>query len=129
MPLFEFRCQECEKQFTFLAGMIAESAEAKCPRCGSQELKKLMSRFSRGRSDDDRMEHLAERLESSDFDDDKAARRFAREMGREMGAETGEDLSDEIEEMIEMESREELSQEGEAGPSGRASSADDGTIY
>ena len=129
MPLYEFRCEECEKRFTFLAGMIAESSEALCPRCGSSRLKKLMSSFRRGRSDDERMEVLAERLETSDLDDQASARRFAREMGREMGAETGEDMSDEIEEMIEMESRGDDLNEGEAGLPGRASSSDDGTIY
>ena len=122
MPLFEFECHQCAKRFTFLTGVIAENDEAKCPRCGSAELKKLISRFVRGRSDDARMDALADRLESSDLDDERAARRFAREMGREMGAETGEDMSDEIEELIESEARGEDS--GAASGSG-----DDGTIY
>lgn len=122
MPLFEFECHQCDKRFTFLMGVIADNAVAKCPRCGSTALKKLMSRFGHGRSDDARMDALAERLESSDLDDERAARRFAREMGREMGAETGEDMSDEIEELIESEAR----GEGESTSSG---TSDDGTIY
>lgn len=120
MPLFEFECHQCEKRFTFLTGVIAENHEAKCPRCGSSELKKLISRFVRGRSDDARMDALADKLESSDLDDERAARRFAREMGREMGAETGEDMSDELEELIESEAR---------GDDGSAAGGDDGTIY
>ena len=121
MPLFEYICVECSKQFTFLTGVVAENAEPRCPRCASQNLRKLMSRVARGRSDDARMDALAERLESQDLDDATTVRRFAREMGREMNAETGEDLSDEFEEMIEAEAR------GEAGDLG--GSADDGTIY
>lgn len=135
MPLFEYRCQSCGKQFTFLSGVVAESGAPACPRCRSMELKKLMSRFSRGRSDDARMEALAEKLEGSDFEDDASARRFAREMGREMAAESGEDVSDEIEELIELEARGESGEDsledapGSGALSGRGSSGDDGTIY
>ena len=135
MPLFEYRCQDCGKQFTFLSGVVSESAAPACPRCRSVELKKLMSKFARGRSDDARMEALAEKLEGSEFEDDASARRFAREMGREMAAESGEDVSDEIEELIELEARGE-SGEGDSedaplgGAPGRGSgSGDDGTIY
>ena len=128
MPLFEFRCLDCEKRFTFLAGVIADNDEAKCPRCGSEELKKLISRVARGRDDDARLDAMADKLENSDFDDEREVRKFAREMGREMGSETGEDMSDEIEAMIEAEARgEDMDSSGAGGFGG--SSGDDGTIY
>lgn len=122
MPLFEFVCLDCEKRFTFLTGVVAEEEAPRCPRCQSEKLKKLMSRFSRGRSDDARMEELGDKVENQDFDDPRQLRRFAREMGREMGAETGEDLSDEMEALFE----EELDESGGASP---RSGGDDGTIY
>jgi len=125
MPLYEYVCQHCAKQFTFLAGMIADNTDARCPRCGAADLKKLMSRVARGRSDDDRMEAMADKLEGADLENPRDLRRFAREMGREMGAETGEDMSDEMEELIEAEARGELD---EGGPGG-GSSGDDGKIY
>ncbi len=118
MPLFEYACRSCDKRFTWMSGVVADERAPQCPRCHSIDLKKLISRVTRGRSDDARMEVMADRLENQDFDDARAVRRFAREMGREMGAETGEDLSDEMEEMIESEAG------GDAGGGG-----DDGTIY
>ncbi len=124
MPLFEFRCLDCDKQFTFLTGVIVENRDPKCPRCASTQLKKLISRVGRGRSDDDRMEAMAERLESADMDDPRDLRRFAREMGREMSAETGEDMTDELEQMIEAEALGENEGNGAMGGGG-----DDGTIY
>jgi putative FmdB family regulatory protein len=127
MPLFEYVCRECSKQFTFLSGVISDNTEPTCPRCGSSELRKLMSRISRGRSDDERMEAMAERLETKDLDDPGSLRQFAREMGREMSAETGEDMTDEMEAMIEAEARGEL--DDEAGFGGGSGSGDDGTIY
>ncbi len=122
MPLFEYACQECDKRFTFMVGVVADNDDPRCPRCQSLNLKKLISRVARGRSDDERMDAVADRLESQDFEDPRALRRLAREMGREMGAETGEDLSDELEELIESEA----SGEGTGSTGG---SGDDGTIY
>lgn len=119
MPLYEYTCQECGKRFTFLAGVVADNTDAACPRCHSANIKKLMSRFTRGRSDDDRLDAMADKLDDANLDDPGALRRFAREMGREMGAETGEDLSDEMEAMIEAEAN------GQGGSGG----GDDGTIY
>lgn len=119
MPLFEYSCCDCQKQFTFLSGVITDNSDPKCPRCNSTSLKKLMSRFSRGRSDDARMEAIAEKMESRDMDDPGELRRFAKEMGRELSAESGEDMSDEIEQMMEE----------EASGGGSTSGGDDGTIY
>jgi putative FmdB family regulatory protein len=124
VPLFEYRCRDCSKQFTFLAGVVSSNSDALCPRCGSNQLQKLISRVARGRSDDDRMEAMADRMESRDMDDPAELRRFAREMGRDMAGDTGEDMTPEIEEMIESECR----GQGDAGGCG-ACGGDDGTIY
>lgn len=115
MPLFEYRCQSCDKRFTFLSGVVSGEVEPQCPVCASKALKKLISRFRAGRSDDERMESIAEKLESRDLDNASDLRRFAREMGKEIGAETGEDLGDEMEELIENESQ--------TGPSGSGDDA------
>lgn len=126
MPLFEYVCRACGKRFTFLTGVVAENTDPTCPVCRSSDLKKLISRFSRGRSDDDRLDSMADQMDSQDFEDPRALRRFAREMGKEMGAETGEDLSDELEALIESEASED---EG-CGPGGCGHcSKDDGNIY
>jgi putative FmdB family regulatory protein len=119
MPLYEYSCRACGKQFTFLSGVVSDNGEPRCPRCDSTELSRLMSRVARGRSDDDRMEAIAERMENRNLEDPRDLRRFAREMGREIAAETGEDMSAEMEELIASEAR------GEADGGG----GDDGTIY
>ena len=121
MPLFEYACRNCDKRFTWMSGVVAASPPPSCPACHSADLRKLISRVTRGRNDDARMESIADRLETQDFDDARQLRRFAREMGREMGAESGEDLSDEMEELIEAEAN----GQGAMGMGG----ADDGTIY
>jgi hypothetical protein len=119
-PFSSFPASTAINAFTFLTGVVADEDPPRCPRCQSEKLKKLMSNFSRGRSDDDRMEALGDRLENQNFDDPTQLRRFAREMGREMGAETGENMADEMEAMIEEEA---------SGASAMSGGGDDGTIY
>ena len=122
MPLFEYACRSCDKRFTWMSGVVSTERPPRCPACQSTDLRKLISRVTRGRTDDARMESLADKLENQDFDDSHELRRFAREMGREMGAESGEDLSDEMEELIEAEAK-------GHGEMGMGNHADDGTIY
>lgn len=99
MPLFEFSCRACAKRFTFLCGVVQNETPPRCPRCASEDLTKLMSRFARGRDDDARMDALAERLDDGGLDDDANLRRFAREMSHEIEAETGENLEGDFEEL------------------------------
>jgi hypothetical protein len=44
--------------------MVADDGETKCPSCGGDKTQKLVSRFARYRSEDDRIEALADRMET-----------------------------------------------------------------
>lgn len=123
MPLFEYICQDCHKQFTFMSGVVADNSDPQCPRCHSVNLRKLMSRVSRGRSDDDRMDDFVEKMDNQNMDDPATLRRFAREMGNELSAESGEDMRDDIEQLIEEETH------ADRYSGGKSSNGDDGTIY
>jgi putative FmdB family regulatory protein len=43
MPLFEYRCLACDRQFELL---IRGSAEPACPACGATRLERLLSMFA-----------------------------------------------------------------------------------
>ena len=43
MPIYEFRCESCDKTFEHLAMTSGEVVEIKCPSCGSDELTRVMS--------------------------------------------------------------------------------------
>ena len=60
MPLFEFRCEECRRRFTLLVGVVAASSARQCPRCGSERVRKLISRFAVARSEDDLLDSMAD---------------------------------------------------------------------
>ena len=43
MPLYEYRCSQCRKEFTLLRRMDEATAPAVCPACGSTETERLIS--------------------------------------------------------------------------------------
>lgn len=46
MPLFEYDCSECGRPFEELVLSTANSQAITCPRCGSPQVKKKISRFA-----------------------------------------------------------------------------------
>ena len=98
MPVFEYRCTDCRRKFQTLVGVVAEPDDEKCPNCGSKNTSKLVSRFARYRSEDDRVDELADRMENMGEPDSPSQ---MREVMRELGKALDEDASDEMEEMFE----------------------------
>src|SRR2546428_3099913 len=114
MPIYEFRCTDCGRKTTVLTLRVSEQVEPKCERCGSAKLTRLMSRFALVRSEDDRMDDLADPSSLGDLDenDPKSMARWMRKMGKELG----EDVGDDFDEMVDqMEGGEEDSDEGGDG--------------
>lgn len=98
MPVYEYRCQSCGKRFQALIGMTAEPDDEACPHCGSKETARLVSRFIRGRSEDARVDEIADRLETMGEPESPAEMRaLAKEMGRAMD----DDMSEDLEAMFE----------------------------
>jgi putative FmdB family regulatory protein len=46
MPIFEFKCKNCNHVFEELVMSSAENGGVECPNCGTQSTEKLMSAFS-----------------------------------------------------------------------------------
>jgi len=46
MPIYEFRCAECDHQFSLLLPMSQSNAEHACPRCQSPSARRLISSFA-----------------------------------------------------------------------------------
>jgi hypothetical protein len=64
-----------------------------------------MSRFARIRSEDDRLDSLADPSSFGDLDenDPKSVARWAKKMGKELGEDMGEDFDQMMEEAVEEE--------------------------
>lgn len=78
--------------------MVVGANEVICPKCGGTKADKLVSRFIRGRTEDDRVDEMADHLELMGEPESPSA---MREMMKEMGKGMEEDLSDEMEQMFE----------------------------
>ena len=46
MPIYEYICKKCTETFALLQWQSNAEETAKCPKCGSEDLKKLPSSFS-----------------------------------------------------------------------------------
>lgn len=106
MPIYEFACQSCGKRSSQLVSISSEDLDP-CPHCGRADLTKLVSRFRMGRSEDTRVEELANRLEAMGEPDSPSDMRH---MVREMGKAMDDDMADDMEEMFEADMEE------DAGP-------------
>jgi len=45
MPLYEYKCRQCDKKFETLVSSSKANDPIKCPECGSNETSKLLSSF------------------------------------------------------------------------------------
>jgi putative FmdB family regulatory protein len=103
MPIYEYRCRDCGKRYSVLTLRVSEQPRPRCSKCGSEAAERLLSRFAMPRSEESRLESLADpsKLSGVDESDPKSVARWMRKMGREMGDELGggdfEEMMDEME--------------------------------
>ena len=100
MPIYEFECLDCHRKTTALVLSRDRIAEVRCKRCGGARLEKQFSRFATPKSEDARMDALADPSTMGDIDenDPKSMARWMKRMGKEMGEDFGEDLDQAMEE-------------------------------
>lgn len=99
MPTYEYRCEQCRRRNAYtVRGFNPPDAPA-CNYCGSASLKRIISRVAIMKSEDARMEAMADPSSFGDLDenDPKSMARFMRKMGGEMG----EELPPEFGEMVD----------------------------
>ena len=103
MPIYEYHCLDCRRRVSILVRSISNPGTPACPRCGGQKLERLMSRFARVRSEDARLDALADPGALGDLDesDPKSVTRWAKRMGKELGEDLGEDFDHMVEEAVE----------------------------
>jgi putative FmdB family regulatory protein len=99
MPIYEYRCGQCGRKTAIWWRSLAriERSHPKCTRCGSDSLRRLVSRAAHLRGDDSRLDSLADSdMGGLDENDPKSLGR----MMRKLSAEAGEDMGDEFDEMV-----------------------------
>jgi len=112
MPIYEYRCTSCKRKVTVLTLRASETVDPRCDHCGGRDLTRLMSRFAMVRSEESRLDDLADpsSLDGLDENDPKSMARWMRKMGKELGEDTGEDFDQMVD---ELEAGEGAGEEGE----------------
>ncbi len=110
MPIYEYTCKSCKRRMSFLV-LKPASFKPVCKYCKGKELEQLFSRFSSPKSEEQRLESLADpsSLGGLDENDPASVARWMKKMGREMGEDMGEDFD---------EMAEEAAREAASGPGG-----------
>jgi len=106
MPIYEYRCQDCGKVSSFIVLSMRNAFRPKCPRCQSEKMTKLISRVARVRSEESRLESLADPSKFGDLDekDPASMARWMKRLGKELGEDMGEDFGSLVDEAMEEES-------------------------
>lgn len=101
MPIYEYRCRACGKKTTALVLVRERASDVRCQFCQGADLERLWSRFATVKSEEARMEALADPSAMSGLDenDPKSMMQWMKRMGQEMG----EDLGSDFEEAMEQE--------------------------
>jgi len=93
MPIYEYSCLKCKRRMSFLV-LSPASFQPVCKFCKSTDLEQLFSRFSSPKSEERRLESLADpaSLAGLDENDPASVARWMKKMGKEMGEDAGEDF-------------------------------------
>lgn len=101
MPMYEYRCLDCGRYQSVLVRTYQDPADLRCPKCQGTRLRKLISRFAVLRSEEARLDRLADPSSLGDVDenDPRSVARWARRMGDELGEDLGDDFHEVVEQM------------------------------
>jgi putative FmdB family regulatory protein len=100
MPVYEYRCPDCRRRVSLLYRSFSSIPDRPaCPHCGGTHLKRLISRVAVVRSEEGRLDDLADPSSLGDLDENDP-KSIARWM-RKMSAESGEEMPQEFDEVVD----------------------------
>ena len=122
MPIFEFYCRKCKRKMSFLV-LSPASFHPACKFCGGEDIEQLFSRFAMPKSEESRLESLADpsTLSGLDENDPGSVARWMKKMGKELG----EDFAGEDIDQLADEAAREAAGEGSSEDSGGGASSDE----
>lgn len=98
MPNYEFRCLNCRRRFeVFFTFSDYGKHPVTCPHCKSENVQRKIGRVRVARSDESRMESLADPDALAGLDEDPRA---LGRMMRQMKGEIGEEIGPEFDEVV-----------------------------
>jgi putative FmdB family regulatory protein len=104
MPIYEYRCEDCGRISEFLLIKADGIFVPQCKRCRSKKMSRVLSKVRVIRSEESRMESLADPSKWGDLDerDPKSMAKWMKKMGKELG-EDMEGMDEEVDQAVEEE--------------------------
>ncbi len=98
MPIYEYRCLDCGRKLSVFWRSRHDVKPVSCRRCGSDRMVRIVSRVRLVRSEESRLDDLADEAMLADLDenDPRSLGRWMRRMSQELG----EDLGPEFDEIV-----------------------------
>ncbi len=99
MPIFEYRCNQCQNEFNQLFLNRREVKNVKCKYCGSHDLKKLISSFSVHQTEASRLADFDTSKPRGDdfYKDSRNVGLWAKKRMKEMGVDLGPKMDEIVE--------------------------------
>jgi len=110
MPTYQYTCLDCHKRFeVFMTYSEYGVRPVHCRHCGSSNVQRRIGRVRFARSEESRLEELADPSQLDGLEDDpKALGRMMRRMSQEMGEEMGPEFDEVIDRLEAGQSPEEI---------------------
>ena len=101
MPIYEYQCMACKRQFQSLVMKNEDEEGLLCPECGSPKLKKLISRVAYHVSESDRLADYDPKAARSDsfYKDTRNIGLSAKKRAQQMGVDLGKNFETKLEKL------------------------------
>jgi putative FmdB family regulatory protein len=99
MPIYEYQCRKCQARFSTLVRGWKETGTAACPKCGSDQTERLVSKFSYHKSTQTIHEESGEPSLHSGTDfykDPRNIGRWTEKKFQDMGMDVPKEIKEEI---------------------------------
>lgn len=113
MPTYEYRCLSCKRRFgLFFSYSEYGKSPVACPHCKSENVQRRIGRIRVARSDESRLENLADPASLAGLEDDpRALGRMMRSMSREVGEEMPPEFDEVVDRLEKGQSPEDIERE------------------
>ena len=99
MPIYEYRCNECNREFSELFLNSKEAGKVRCKYCNSRNLSKLISSFSVHQTEESRLKNFdtSKRQGDAYYKDSRNVGLWAKKRMRELGVDLGPKMDEIVE--------------------------------
>jgi len=99
MPIYEYRCNRCQREFSHLSIHSSEEKRVTCKYCKGKDLTRLLSSFSVHQTEESRLSQLdtSKPPGESYYKDSRNVGLWAKKRMRELGADLGPKMDEIVE--------------------------------